>query len=145
MAELPFFSSWLWHYKNQKPPWHIPPLNLPVSLFAFWEIVEHWRKWFLVTVGYLWLLIPCLCWTISNLLNNNSIKKRFHLLRAWTVHTPKVFNVCSFFFRLLKHYEILDLYQLYAVLKCVWLLFLVFLCLSILIHCSRFVQRHSYI
>ena len=48
--------------------------------------------------GYLWLLIPYLRWTISNLLNNNSIKKRFHLFRAWIGDTLKVFHGFFFFF-----------------------------------------------
>lgn len=47
----------------------------------FWEIIERWRERCLVNVGYLWLLIPYLLWILSNLLNNKSIKKRFHLLR----------------------------------------------------------------
>lgn len=51
---------------------------------------------------YLWLLIPCLCWTISDLLNNNSIKKKFHLLRAWTVYALKVFNVSFLFLEVIK-------------------------------------------
>lgn len=53
-------------------------------------------------VAYFRLLIPCFCWTICNFLNNNNIKKRFRLLRAWIVCTLNVFNLVSFFFRLWK-------------------------------------------
>ena len=62
-----------------------------------------------LNVAYLGLLMPSLFPTLSNLLNSDSTKKRFHWLRAWIVWNLKVFNVVSFFLRFLKHCELLNM------------------------------------
>ena len=82
-------------------------------------------------------------WVIIYSLTNNSIKKKFHFLGAWIVDTLKARNMFSFFFTLLKHHEILNTYQPCAKLKFIYFVVLIFLCISIWMHCSGSVLLYS--